>query len=47
MDAHDLLCVDILAGLHKQPPALLHALNRIRSHLRNAGHRTESVTPLV
>ena len=47
MDAHDLLCVDVLARLHKQAPALLHALNCICSHLPNAGYKTESVTPVV
>lgn len=33
VDAHHLVLIDLLPRLDKQPPALLHALNGVRSHL--------------
>ena len=33
VDADDLVLVDLLPRLHKQPAALLHALDRVRGHL--------------
>ena len=33
VDANHLVLIDLLPRLHKQPPALLHALNGVRSHL--------------
>lgn len=34
VDAHNLVLIDLLPRRDKQPPALLHALNGVRSHLQ-------------
>jgi len=46
VDADHLALVDVLPWLHKQPPALLHALDRVRGDLRAARH-PRAVEPLL